>query len=220
MEIVVATTIFAIVVSSLMALLNYTLRINRRAEALRQATQGMRNFVEFLVKEIRNGEIDYAVENGTTIMSQVGQCPRPSSIGANTYTDSEGRTNALGVINSKGERVCFYLADAAGVYAGLGRFSGLAANNNPIETLVVKKDLVAQEEILNPRNFKVKGLVFFVRPRVDPYSDLSDDGSGEFAKIQPMVAMTAEFEVELPTKEKVTMYYQTAVSVNQYDIPK
>ena len=55
MEIVVATTLFAIVFSSLLGLFNYILKINRKSEALRQASQGARDFVEYLVKEIRNG---------------------------------------------------------------------------------------------------------------------------------------------------------------------
>jgi prepilin-type N-terminal cleavage/methylation domain-containing protein len=60
MEIVVSTTIFAVVLTMTLAIFNYALKINRRTEALRQTTQGMRNFTEFLVKEIRNGKIEYS----------------------------------------------------------------------------------------------------------------------------------------------------------------
>jgi prepilin-type N-terminal cleavage/methylation domain-containing protein len=66
MEIVVSTTIFAIVAAAMMSLFNYVLKINRRSEALRQSAQGLRNFVEILAKDIRNGQIDYFVINGTT----------------------------------------------------------------------------------------------------------------------------------------------------------
>ena len=64
MEIMVATVIFAIIFSSLLSLFNYVLKINRKTEALRQSAQGARDFVEFLVKEVRNGQIDYYVSNG------------------------------------------------------------------------------------------------------------------------------------------------------------
>src|SRR3989344_4560503 len=74
-EVVVATTIFAIVAAAMMALFNFTLKINRRAEALRQATQGIRNFTEYIVKIVRNGRIDYGIEKDLSgLNSAVGPC--------------------------------------------------------------------------------------------------------------------------------------------------
>ena len=66
MEIVVATTIFAVVTVALLSLFNYILKINRRSQALTQAADGMRNFVEFLTKQIQNGQIDYYITTGST----------------------------------------------------------------------------------------------------------------------------------------------------------
>ena len=59
MEIIVATVIFAIVVTAVLALFNYVLRINSRVQATRQVSQGARTFTEILSREIRNGRISY-----------------------------------------------------------------------------------------------------------------------------------------------------------------
>src|SRR5882672_11448170 len=111
MEIMVATVIFAIVTVALLSLFNYVLKINRRSEALRQASQGMRNFVEFLVKEVRNGQVDYYVNGGQTYSGGIGPCAPPGSAGAavngaSTYLNPENR---LGLINTDNIQECFYL---------------------------------------------------------------------------------------------------------------
>lgn len=92
MEIVVATTIFASSLTLMMALFNYTLKINRRVDAQRQTAQGTRNFMEFLVREIRNGKIDY--------VNSYTQC-QPN------YYSSDN--TALAIVNRSGELECFYL---------------------------------------------------------------------------------------------------------------
>ena len=126
MEIVVATTIFALVTVSMTTLFNYTLKINRRAEAIRQATQGMRDFTETMVKEVRNGQIDYGVLNGaTTYASGSGNCnsitpigaPYPNTNGASTYNFIDNR---LGIVDTEGNRECFFLGDKTGAYVGSG----------------------------------------------------------------------------------------------------
>src|SRR6266481_4238311 len=75
MEIMVASTIFVILSGSLLALFNYVLKINRRSEALRQASQGARSFVEFLVKEVRNGQMDYYITNSSYDSTISGSSP-------------------------------------------------------------------------------------------------------------------------------------------------
>ena len=158
-EIVVATTIFAIVVTSMLALFNYTLKINRKSEALRQAAQGMRNFVEFLVKEVRNGQIDYFV-NGVNPAPALGPCTPPGVVGQKTYLPQDNR---LGVINTDNVVECFFLgSDSAGTYAGSGTFSG--------STLVMQKDGITNPQVLNPSNFKIDKLMFLIRPICDPFN--------------------------------------------------
>lgn len=93
MEIVVATTIFAMSVTIMMVLFNYTLQINRRVDALRQSSQGTRNFVEFLVREIRNGKIDY-----TTTFTKC-------------FPNYSSPTNpAVAIVNRAGELECFFIS--------------------------------------------------------------------------------------------------------------
>lgn len=91
MEIVVSTTIFATSVTIMMVLFNYTLKINRQVDAFRQSAQGTRNFAEFLVREIRNGKIDY-----TTTYSSC------------QYAYDSSDNKAIAIINRNGEPECFY----------------------------------------------------------------------------------------------------------------
>ncbi len=215
MEIIVATLLFAMGTAAMTSMFNYTLKINRRAQALRLASQGMRNFVEFLTKEIRNGQIDYSVA-GDKVAAPVGPCPFNSSSGigssnantANIYgkTDSvRNADNALGIITSEGDRECIYLADSAGTY--VSGFTGAE--------LVINKNNAVVESI-NPPNFTVNSVLFYVRPLKDPYTN---NPAGTLQKMQPFVTMDFVFTASLPTGEQVPLYYQTSVSTDKYDVP-
>lgn len=216
MEIMVATVIFAMLAVSLLSLFNYVLKINRRGEALRQASQGSRDFVEFLVKEIRNGQIDYYVANGnyTTRINSNNSVPcgppgtpgNPSD-GTPTYGLKE---NKLGIINTENVRECFYYGDINGNYIGLGIF----ASSTGASTLVLQKEGIINPQILNPPNLRIDNMMFLIRPTKDPYT-----AAGGYAKVQPSAVIIIKFVVKLPTGEQVSMYYQTAVSENKYDIP-
>lgn len=223
MEVTVATTIFVIVTVSLMSLFNYVLKINRRSEALRQASQGMRSFVEFLVKEIRNGQIDYYVANGDTYSSGIGPCVPPGTVGnsvtgANSYGLKE---NKLGIINVDGIQECFYLGNSAGTYvdtigAAATTFTVSAANKG---TLVMEKVGVSSSQVLNPPNFRIENLTFLIRPTCDPYTASCTSYSNGYPKMQPSVVIIIKFVAQLETGESVPIYYQTTVSSNKYDIP-
>ncbi len=204
MEIVVATAIFAVVVTAMMSLFNYTLKINRRTEALRQATQGMRNFVEYIVKIVRNGQIDYGVNpDHASLASSIGSCPRPTSVGNNTYAQKE---NTLGLYDDSSlERLCLYLGNSSGTYVG--------ANVNTGQTLVLEK-AGGFKQILNPPNFAVENLIFYIRPRKDPYVT-----TGGLARVQPFVSIVMKVVAKLPTGEIQPIYYQTTISSDKYDIP-
>jgi len=110
MEIVVATTIFVTSVTIMMVLFNYTLQINRRVDALRQSAQGTRNFAEFLVREIRNGKIDYVTTYSTC---------QPSY--------GSAQNNAIAIVNRAGEPECFY-ASGTNLYI---EKSGTTSQINP-----------------------------------------------------------------------------------------
>ncbi|QQS22786.1 type II secretion system protein [bacterium] len=90
-EIIVATGIFAMVISAVLVLFNYVLRINREVQAKRQVSQAARNFTEVLSREIRNGRVDY---NGS------GNCA------ASNYANNANQS--LAIITYTGDRLCFY----------------------------------------------------------------------------------------------------------------
>lgn len=211
MEIMVSTVIFAIIAVSLLSLFNYVLKINRRSEALRQASQGIRDFVEFLVKEVRNGQIDYYTANGLIYTTGIGPCTPPGTpgagvSGADTYVATDNR---LGIINSENVQECFYYGDASGNYINSGNSSTTGQT-----TLSLQKVGVTGAQVLNPPNMRVDYLAFYIRPTRDPYMSV-----GGLAKIQPSVTIVINTLVHLPTGEQVPIYYQTSVSENKYDIP-
>src|ERR1051326_1797013 len=124
-ELVVATTLFVITMTALLSLFNYVLKINRRTEAIRQASQGMRNLVEFFVKEIRNGQIDYGIVNGQSVSTTwpIGPCGVPApQVDQDTYRATE---NKLALFTDDGLEECIYLAYGPG-----------AGNGNPVGNYV------------------------------------------------------------------------------------
>jgi prepilin-type N-terminal cleavage/methylation domain-containing protein len=92
-ELMISTVLFAIVLSSMLILFNYALKINRKTESIRQATQGVRNFAEFAIKEIRNGRIDY------TTPAIVSQCTIP-------YGPT---STAVALRTLEGDRICLFM---------------------------------------------------------------------------------------------------------------
>jgi prepilin-type N-terminal cleavage/methylation domain-containing protein len=221
MEITVSTAIFAIIMVSLLSLFNYVLKINRRTEALRQASQGMRSFVEYLVKEIRNGQVDYYVSNGNVLDSRISAsspCGAPGSLGADTYGLQE---NKLGIINTDSIKECFYFAKADGSYVDTvgANASTFSAPAGSAYTMAMQKAGVTGAQIINPPNLRLDKLKFLVRPTCNPYSSNCSSYSNSYPKIQPFVTILVKFTAALPTGEQVPIYYQTSVSSNQYDIP-
>lgn len=214
MEIVVATTIFSVVAVAMTSLFNYTLKINRRTEAIRQAAQGMRTFVEGLTKQIRNGQIYYGINpDGTAAAANSAACPAGNPGGRYYHIDnSTVKENRIRIISTEGEDICIFLANASNSYVGSGVFSGT--------NLVMQKALSTGPVIqsLNPANFYVDQMALFIRPICDPYHACSYYSSG-LPKIQPMASLYLKLRVKLSTGEQVSFNYQTTVSNNKYDIP-
>jgi type II secretory pathway pseudopilin PulG len=223
MEIVVATTIFSFVAIAIMALFVYTLQIHRKGEAIRQATQGMRNLAEFIVREVRNGQIDYSVSGGKVIPS-LGNCPSPQTSygltagsdnrndvpgsGGRIYGQSDtttGTDNTLGIVTTEGERECIYLVQADGSY-----------NKNLLSGSKLRVRKGGKDYDLTPENFYVEYAAFRVRPLQDPYTVTP---AGSNPRTQPLVSMVLRFRATLKTGETVPIYYQTTVSSDKYDIP-
>lgn len=67
-EAVVATSVFAFFITSILGVYMSTLRLDSRTRAQRAVTDNARFIMEFLAKEVRNGRIDYDASgcNGTS----------------------------------------------------------------------------------------------------------------------------------------------------------
>ncbi len=100
-EIVVATGIFVVVVSSILTLFTQVLAVNRRVQTIRELVQGTRAFTETIVRDVRNGRIDY-----TTWPNTDGDCR------ASNYKLTDNKSLALET--REGEKLCFYLDSASG----------------------------------------------------------------------------------------------------------
>lgn len=231
MEILVATTVFTVAAVSILGIFNYVLQINRRAQAIRQASQGVRDFIEFMAKEVRNGQVYYFVSNGTTYTQKINNddnvpCAPPGNpgsptTGVNTYSEQE---NKLAILNTENVPQCFYLgfgpqgASSQNTYVGNGVYgkniNASSPGYNPNPSLVIVKNGITEPQSINPPNMRIDNLVFVVRPQKDPYTY-----TGGLAKKQPMVSIYLKATVSLGTGEQVPITYQTTISSNKYDIP-
>jgi prepilin-type N-terminal cleavage/methylation domain-containing protein len=185
MEIIVSTALFAIVMSALLVLFNNTLQINRRVQSVRQVSQGTRNFTEMIAREIRNGQIDYE-----------------SSTNCNTDSYQYENNQSLAIINSVGERLCFYL-DGSTLY-----LVKTASESNPTP------------EAINPPDFYIdqNTFRFIVRPTTTPKPDPA--GGKPNPAVQPFVTILAQFSYRPANgQDIVTIPYQTSISTDVYDIP-
>ena len=76
-EALVATTVFAFVVSSIIGVYISVLQLDRKTRAQTSVSQNARFIMEFLAKEIRNGSIDYSglnsCVNGSTKLCLINQ---------------------------------------------------------------------------------------------------------------------------------------------------
>lgn len=98
-EAIVATALFAFAVTSIIGVYIFTVRVNRRTDTIRSASENARFISEFLTKEIRNGQIDYS--------NPIAPCP--------ALLSNPGTT--LAVVNIDGDHECFSLSGTNLVYA-------------------------------------------------------------------------------------------------------
>ncbi|MBX4205128.1 MAG: prepilin-type N-terminal cleavage/methylation domain-containing protein [Candidatus Doudnabacteria bacterium] len=70
-EIVVAATLFAFVVTSLLGVYLSTLRLDSRTRAQRAVSDNARFIMEFMAKEVRNGHIDYTSSGCGSVLTSV-----------------------------------------------------------------------------------------------------------------------------------------------------
>ncbi len=140
-ESVVATSLFVVAMVSIIGVYLSTVKINRRTDLIRTASENSRFIAEFLSKEIRNGQINYT-----------GPANSPCTLPPFTspsYTFS--------MINVDGDRLCFFLGTDAGLVSATGPNLWLIKNN-----LGMVK--------VNSTNVQITKLNFYVSPTANPYS--------------------------------------------------
>jgi prepilin-type N-terminal cleavage/methylation domain-containing protein len=192
MEILVATTIFAGTLTLMLVLFNYTLRINRRVESLRQVSQATRNFAEFLAREIRNGNVDYT---GTI---DAARCGTQYSLQNN---------QSLGLVNQLGDRECFFLE----VDPTDSSKANLKVTKKTVTGTVVTEQVNPPNISIDPASFRIH-----VRPTTNP----ATSSGGVYPGVQPFVTLVMNIRVKLGAADPIMdIPYQTTVSTDIYDIP-
>ncbi len=137
-EVIVSTAIFITVVSAMLSLFTYTLRINRRVQALREVVQTSRLFTETLTREIRNGRIDYT--------SWATEC--------NVSNYLSNTNQSLGVIAKNGDKLCFYIDQSSGQFL-MRKQTATSTDVSPV--------FESTRFAVIPGTFR-----FLVNPKVDP----------------------------------------------------
>jgi prepilin-type N-terminal cleavage/methylation domain-containing protein len=139
-EAVVASALFAITVSSILGVYLSTIKLNRRTDVIRTASENARFITEYLSREIKNGQMDY---NGPVR----GPCTAIPAASA----------NSLSIINVDGDHICFFLGDDSGSITSAGRNLWAEKNNLPAYKI-------------NSGNVQVLNLIFYSSPAFNPYT--------------------------------------------------
>ncbi len=139
-EAVVATGLFAVTMSSMIGVYLSTVKINRRTDLIRTASENARYITEYLAREIKNGQIAYYPPVNA---------PCSTSLAASSQT--------LALVNVDNDRLCFYLGDNFGSVSSTGTNLWLIKNN------------LASVKV-NSGNVRVNNLVFYVSPDYNPYT--------------------------------------------------
>ena len=110
-EALVATFLFAIVMASVTDVYLSTVKVNRRTDTIRTASESARFIVESMTKEIRNGQIDYF-----TAISPCSNVPASPAY-------------SLAILSSENDRICFFVGNNNGQLSSSGTSLWLVKNN-------------------------------------------------------------------------------------------
>jgi len=142
-EAIVAAAIFATAVVSIVDVYTSTVRLNRKTDGQRKASENARYITEYLSKEIRNGQVDYF---GPT----VSPCTTNFAYSART----------LGLVNTDNVHLCFYMGDDAGLVSSSGTNLWLIKGN-------------AGPYKINSDDVTTTNIIFFTSPQANPYTTQS-----------------------------------------------
>jgi hypothetical protein len=191
-EAIVATFLFTITMSSIMGVYLSTIKLHRKADAVRKATEHARFISESMSKEIRNGVIDWEEPKPLNVASFCGGAPS---------TNPDYR---LSIINVDGDRLCYYLGDNNGFLSASGSALWL-----------IKNDLDAVR--LTSIEVKIKFFRIYVNPLENPYCNDPPACSSIGTDVQPRVTIVANIESVSDPKNVVAVPIQTTINLPIYD---
>ncbi len=140
-EAVVATAVFAFVVSSIVAVYLSTFHIDRKTRAQRAVTQNARFITEFFAKEIQNGTINYTSYPGGIVpagpslyvLNQANELEQVYLNGTNIVLSKGGLGTNLNSAGVKVTRLNFLIAPDRDPYT-----PAKAANEQPHVTVILE----------------------------------------------------------------------------------
>lgn len=190
-EAVVATFLFSITVGSILGIYMTTLKVNKRADSIRKASENARFISELLAKEIRNGQIDYFG-------------PTSAVCGSSSY--STNPNTKLAILNVDGEHKCFYLGDDNGADSASGT-----------NLWVVKNNFTATR--INDAGTIISAFKVYVQPTTNPYCNNPPSCSEAGSSAQPKVTLIGAVTYNADPENITTLPFQLSVSIPTYDIP-
>ena len=187
-EAVVAATIFALVVTSILSTYLFVLRINTRTRAQRAVAQNARFITEFLSKEIRNGHIDYE--------KYLGNVPTT--------------TTSLWLLNQNNETENIYLADSTSPQNVLANSSGCQSGITICDVMILKPGVSGTATTLNSGSVKITNFEFIISPSTNPFT------ASKTVNEQPHVTAVIQLTANLGSRDEVKMDLQSTFSELYY----
>jgi len=140
-EAVVATALFAFVVSSIIGVYISTIQLDRKTRALRTVAQNARFISEYLAKEVRNGTIDYGSYSGGLVSGandlyledQTNTIEHIYLNGTDLFLDKNGVSTNLNTATTQITNLKFYVSPIGDPYTSTKNY-----NEQPHVTMLLE----------------------------------------------------------------------------------
>ncbi len=197
-EIVVATALFALVISSILGIYLSVLRLNTRTRAERAVADNARFITDFFSKEVRNGHIDYTAYN-----SSCGQGCIPSG-GLDLY-----------LVNQNNESEHIYVWDDT-TGQQIASYSGVSVCSTDSCSLKITKTVGLTNlgpSSMNSQSVRVTNVQFLIYPPHDPYRST---GVAATENVQPHITLVLELTATQNSRDQVKLDTQSTYSELYY----
>ena len=194
-EALIATFLFSVTMSSIIGVYLSTIKLHRRANAIRTVTENVRYISESLSKEIRNGNIDWNEPKPASADTACGRTP---------VVNPDYR---LAIVNVEGDRICYYLGDSFGLRSSTGEYLWM-----------IKNELAPVQ--LTTSSVKVKHFRVYVYPLTNPYCNDPPDCSSIGSTKQPHVVLTALIESNIDPNNIFSLPLETTINIPVYDFSR